>query len=340
MRRQLEEQIPEIAPSYFFIDIQPHQENEYTTVVKNIPGVIKMDKTPMVRGRVVRINDTSVEQVKPDPDIAWAINGDRGLTYMKQKPPKTKLTEGIWWPPGYKGPPLISLDANVARGIRVGVGDTITLNILGQEITATIASLRYIDWTNLEMNFVFIFSPGTLESAPHSIISAVYASNLEAEENLQKMVTDLFPNVSAISVKNALENANRILTAISIAIKLTASVTLLAGILVLIGAFSSQQQKRINDATIFKVLGGTRKRILLTYLIEYGLLGFLSAFVSIILASSVSWIIVSKIMKTDFSLSLSAIFFTTSISLMLTISLGLFRTWRSLGMKTSSVLRS
>ena len=340
MRRQLEEQIPKIAPSYFFIDIQPHQEREFTNVVQSMPGIIKIEKTPMVRGRVVRINGTSVEQVKPDPDIAWAINGDRGLTYMSKKPPKTKLTKGLWWPTDYKGPPLISLDANVARGIRVSVGDTITLNILGQEITATIGSLRYIDWTNLEMNFVFIFSPGTLETAPHSIISAVYASNLEAEENLQKTVTDLFPNVSAISVKNALENANRILTAISIAIKLTASVTLLAGILVLIGAFSSQQQKRINDATIFKVLGGTRKRILLTYLIEYGLLGFLSAFVSIILASSVSWIIVSKIMKTDFSLSFTAIFFTTAISLVLTISLGLFRTWRSLGMKASSVLRS
>ena len=340
MRRQLEEQIPKIAPSYFFIDIQPHQELEFTTVVKNILGVIKMDKTPMVRGRVVRINDTSVEQIKPDPDIAWAINGDRGLTYMKQKPPKTKLTDGIWWPTDYTGPPLISLDANVARGIRVGVGDTITLNILGKEITATIASLRYIDWTNLEMNFVFIFSPGTLESAPHSIISAVYASNLEAEEDLQKTVTDLFPNVSAISVKHALENANKILTAISIAIKLTASVTLLAGILVLIGAFSSQQQKRIHDATIYKVLGGTRKRILLTYVMEYSILGLLSAVVSIILASSVSWVIVSKIMKTDFSLSLTAIFFTTTISLVLTISLGLFRTWRSLGMKASSVLRS
>jgi putative ABC transport system permease protein len=340
MRRQLEEQIPKIAPSYFFIDIQPHQEREFTNVVQSMPGIIKIEKTPMVRGRVVRINDTSVEQVKPDPDIAWAINGDRGLTYMSKKPPKTKLTKGLWWPTDYKGPPLISLDANVARGIRVSVGDTITLNILGQEITATIGSLRYIDWTNLEMNFVFIFSPGTLEIAPHSIISAVYASNLEAEEILQKTVTDLFPNVSAISVKNALENANRILTAISVAIKLTALVTLLAGILVLIGAFGAQQQKRIHDATIYKVLGGTRKRILLTYLIEYGLLGFLSAFVSIILASSVSWIIVSKIMKTDFSLSLTAIFFTTAISLVLTISLGLFRTWRSLGMKASSVLRS
>ncbi|MFL2934339.1 MAG: ABC transporter permease [Thalassobaculaceae bacterium] len=340
MRRQLEEQIPKIAPSYFFIDIQPHQEREFTNVVQSMPGIIKIEKTPMVRGRVVRINDTSVEQVKPDPDIAWAINGDRGLTYMSKKPPNTKLTKGLWWPTDYKGPPLISLDANVARGIRVSVGDTITLNILGQEITATIGSLRYIDWTNLEMNFVFIFSPGTLETAPHSIISAVYASNLKAEENLQKTVTDLFPNVSAISVKNALENANRILTAISVAIKLTALVTLLAGILVLIGAFGAQQQKRIYDATIYKVLGGTRKRILLTYLIEYGLLGFLSAFVSIILASSVSWIIVAKIIKTDFSLSLTAIFFTTAISLVLTISLGLFRTWRSLGMKASSVLRS
>ena len=153
-------------------------------------------------------------------------------------------------------------------------------------------------------------------------------------------MTDLFPNVSAISVKNALENANRILTAISIAIKMTALVTLLAGILVLIGAFSSQQQKRIHDATIYKVLGGTRKRILLTYVIEYSLLGLLSAVVSIILASSISWIIVTKLMKTDFSLGFTAILFTTIISLLLTISLGLFRTWRSLGRKASSVLRS
>ena len=153
---------------------------------------------------------------------------------------------------------MISLDANVARGVRVGIGDTITLNILGQEITATIASLRHIEWSNLGMNFVFIFSPGTLESAPHSIISAVYASSTKAEEEIQKAVTDAFPNVSAIGVKDALENANKILNAISAAIRITASITLIAGILVLVGAFSAQHQKRVYDATIFKVLGATR----------------------------------------------------------------------------------
>ena len=339
MRRQLDEQIPKIAPSYFFIDIQPNQEIEFTKLVNSIPGTTNIQKTPMVRGRVVRINGKSVDKVKPDPDIAWAINGDRGLTYTKQKPKNTKLLAGAWWPENYSGAPLISLDANVARGVRVGIGDTITLNILGQEITATIASLRHIEWSNLGMNFVFIFSPGTLESAPHSIISAVYASSTKAEEEIQKAVTDAFPNVSAIGVKDALENANKILNAISAAIRITASITLIAGILVLVGAFSAQHQKRVYDATIFKVLGATRKRILFAYIMEYGLLGLLSAGISIMLASLISWVIVMKIMKTDFSLSFSAIAITTGVSLFLTIGLGLLRTWKSLGLKASAVLR-
>ena len=340
LRHQLNEQIPKIAPSYFFIDIQPHQADAYTKIVTSAKGFTKIEKTPMVRGRVVRIKGVSVEKIKPDQNIAWAINGDRGLTYANIKPPKTKLIAGSWWKANYKGPPLISLDANVARGIKVGIGDSITLNVLGREITATIASLRHIEWANLGMNFVFIFSPGTLESAPHSIISAVYANGVKAEENIQRIVTDAFPNISAIGVKDALENANKILQAISIAIRLTASITLLAGILVLAGALGAQQQKRIYDATILKVLGMTRKRLIIAYLAEYAALGLLSALIAIALASTASWLVATKIMQTSFELNVVSIVVITLVSLFVTMTLGLMRTWQSLGLKPSIVLRS
>ena len=93
----------------------------------------------------------------------------RVLTYMSEKPETTEVVAGSWWPKDYRGPPAISLDAGLARGFGVSVGDTVSFNILGREITTTIASLREINWRSLRFDFAVIFAPGTLESAPQAI---------------------------------------------------------------------------------------------------------------------------------------------------------------------------
>jgi len=340
MAYQITQQIPKQAPSYFFIDIQPHQVEPFTTLVRSISGVAKLEHTPMVRGRIVRVAGVPIEQVKPDKDIAWAVNGDRGLTYATHLPEDAKVVAGDWWPEDYSGPPLISFDANVARGLGVGIGDTITLNVLGREITATIVNLRHIDWATLGMNFVFVFAPGTLEAAPHSVISAVYAEGTEAEEAVQGLVTERFPNISAIRVKDALENANRILDAVAIAVRTTASVTLLAGIFVLAGAVVAGQHRRIHDAVILKVLGATRRRVLFSYLVEYAILGLLTAIVASAVGTVLGYFIITELMRAEFVVSAMAIGLTVSIALLSTIGLGLFGTWRALGMKAAPLLRN
>jgi putative ABC transport system permease protein len=255
-------------------------------------------------------------------------------------PEGAKVVAGEWWPEDYQGPPLISFDANVARGLGVGLGDTMTLNVLGREITATIGNLRHIDWATLGMNFVFVFAPGTLEAAPHSVISAVYAEPGAPEEAVQRAVTDAFPNVSAIRVKDALENASRILDAVSTAVRTTASVTLLAGIFVLAGAVATGQHRRIHDAVILKVLGATRWRVVFSYLAEYTLLGILTAVIAGLVGAVISRFIVTELMRSEFVLSPSAIIVTAGISLVCTIGLGLFGTWRALGVKAAPLLRN
>ena len=340
MAHQINQQIPEKAPSYFFIDIQPHQVDPFAALVNSITGVEKLERTPMVRGRIVRVAGVPVENVKPDRDIAWAVNGDRGLTYAARMPEGAKVVAGEWWPQDYSGPPLISFDANVARGLGIGVGDTITLNVLGREITATIGNLRHIDWATLGMNFVFVFAPGTLEAAPHSVISAVYATEGEAEEAVQRAVTDAFPNVSAIRVKDALDNASRILEAVAMAVRTTASVTLLAGIFVLAGAVATGQHRRIHDAVILKVLGATRRRVVLSYLAEYTILGILTAVVAGLVGMVIGRFIVTELMRSEFVISPTAIIMTAVISLVCTVGLGLFGTWRALGMKAAPLLRN
>ena len=127
-----------------------------------------------MRARIVRIAGQPVEQVKVTPDVEWTLNRDRGLTYQAGKPDDTQLVAGEWWAPDYKGPPLLSLDASLASGYGVDVGDTLTFNILGRTVEARIANLRQeVDWSNGRLDFLFVISPGLLEAAPHTFVAAV-----------------------------------------------------------------------------------------------------------------------------------------------------------------------
>ena len=146
----------------------------------------------------------------------------------------SEIVAGEWWPEDYSGPPLISLDANLAKGFGVGLGDTLTVNVLGRPITATIKSLRDIDWRSLRFDFAIIFAPGTLEGAPHSHIAAIEAPP-EAEDTIERTVADQFLNVSAIRVREALAAAAQIMEGVSWAVRGIAAITILAGTLVEVG---------------------------------------------------------------------------------------------------------
>src|SRR3546814_6890281 len=137
MSRQVTERIPERAPAFFFIDIQPDQQQRFRAIVDGIPAVTEVRTTPMVRGRITRVNDVDAETLSVGQDSAWALRGDRGLTYSASPPEGSEIVAGDWWAPDYAGPPLISFDAGIAEGFGVGIGDTITLDVLGRPITAT-----------------------------------------------------------------------------------------------------------------------------------------------------------------------------------------------------------
>ncbi|NQW02388.1 MAG: ABC transporter permease, partial [Rhodospirillales bacterium] len=174
LSRQISERLPEQAPAFFFLDIQPDQVTAFDKAVTSVEGTGDYKRVPSLRGRIVAINGTPVEEANVAPESQWAIRGDRALTYAALKEDvASDVTEGEWWPATYSGPPLISLDAGLARGFKVGLGVSLTLNVLGREITARITSLREIDWRSLQFDFAIVFAPGVLEGAPHSHIAAI-----------------------------------------------------------------------------------------------------------------------------------------------------------------------
>jgi putative ABC transport system permease protein len=254
-------------------------------------------------------------------------------------PQGSRLAAGAWWPPEYQGPPLVSFDEALARGMGLKVGDTLTVNLLGREITATIANLRSIDWERLGINFVMVFAPGTLEHAPQTHLAAVYLPPTE-EETLARAVTERFPNISAIHVREALDAVARIIGMIGSAVRLTALVTVAAGALVLGGAVAAGHRRRVYDAVVLKVLGATRGVITRAFLIENGITGVLAAVVAGALGTIAAYFLVTRLMKLGWIFLPIPLLSTVALAALLTAALGFAGTWRALGAKPASYLRN
>ena len=336
---QVRRQMPDRAPAFFFIDILPHQAARFDGAVNGAGGVSRTTRMPMVRARIVKLNGVPAAEAAVHPDARWATRSERGLTYAAAMPEGSRLVAGDWWPADYRGPPQVSFDAELARGMGLGVGDTITFNVLGREITAKIANLRRVQWRTVGMNFTVIFAPGTLESAPHSHIAAVYAEP-EAEMRLLAAVNNALPNVSGVRVRDALESAAGILETIGVALRSTAAVTLLAGLLVLAGAIAAGHRRRVYDAVVLKVLGATRGRVLRAFLLEYGLLGLVTAAIAAVLGAIVAWAVLTLAMGSPWTFLPGTAIGTALLCLAVMLLFGFVGTWRAMRQKPAALLRN
>ncbi len=339
LRRELLQALPARAPSFYFIDIQPAQVAAFDRLVRAEPGVGELERVPMLRGRITRMKDTPVARLPRPSREGWVLQGDRGITWSATLPRGSRLVAGSWWPADYRGPPLVSLDAEVADAFGLVIGDSITVNVLGREITGRIANLRRFDWAALTINFVMVFSPGILEAAPQTHIATVRIDPAH-ELDLERKVTDRFPNVSAIRVKEALASAERIVGTMTTAVAAIALVALAAGVAVLAGAVIADRRRRVHDAVVLKVLGATRRDVLLGLVVEYGLIGLLAAVLALALGSLAAAAFVHWGLEGDFVLLPGVALGTAAGGAMLAIAVGLAGTWHALGQRPAPLLRN
>ena len=298
IRHAVLDQMPADAPSLFFVDIQSAQVTRFDHVVNSQPGVQALRQVPSLRARIVAVNGVPARQVKATPDTRWALRGDRGLTYAAQPPPGTRIVAGHWWPATYTGPPLVSFDANLARGWGVRVGDTIRVNVLGRNIDLRVASLRDIQWRSLALNFTMIATPDLLAHAPHTFIATVRLPDAQ-QGTLLRRVTDALPNVTGIRVADILGAVAGLLNQIAAALAATGSLTLIAGALVLVGAVAAGQRRRRQEAVILKTLGATRAQIRAAWLVEFGILGLAAGLLAAVVGTAASYAVMHYILRAD-----------------------------------------
>jgi putative ABC transport system permease protein len=339
----LSREIPDQAPDFFFLDIQPEQLTAFADTIRAMPGATNLDISPMTRGRVTRLAGQVVEESRIAEDVRWVARSDRGLTMATTMPQGTRLTAGAWWPPDYAGPPLVSVEEKAAEGMGLALGDTVTFHVLDRDITARVASLRRVDWLGLGINFVFVLSPGSLGGVPLTYLATVHVDRSGPDnpaEALYRAVTDRFPGITAIGVGEALAEVATLADKVATAVAAAAATTLAAGILVLLQTMAAQLRHRAYEAVVFKVCGATRRDIMTVLVLENALVGLLAGVMALILGTTLAWVFVTEVTELPFHPYAGQAVATVGLAALLTVSLGLTGIWRLLGRKAWPSLRN
>ncbi|MEP3785379.1 FtsX-like permease family protein [Ascidiaceihabitans sp.] len=336
LRGAITTNLPDVAPSYFFVDIQRDQMPGYTERLENDPAVSRIDSAPMLRGVITKINDTPAREYSGEH---WVIQGDRAVTYAERPSENTKITEGAWWDEGYVGPPQISFAAEEAEEMGLKLNDTLTINVLGRDITGTITSFRDVDFSTGEMGFVLTMNPAALQGAPHTFISTVYADE-NAEAQILRDLATAYPNITAIRVRDAINRVADVLAGLAAATSYGAAATLITGFLVLIGAAAAGTKARTYEAAVLKTLGASRGRILRSFALRAALLGFAAGAVALAAGIAGGWAVSRFVMETDFNVIWPNAIAIIAGGVIATLLAGLAFAWAPLAARPAQVLRA
>ncbi|MEN8895601.1 MAG: FtsX-like permease family protein [Yoonia sp.] len=336
LRAAFSDELPEVAPSYFFVDIQPDQIDSFRARLDTNPAVSKVDTAPMLRGIITKINGQSAEEFS---DGHWVTRGDRGVTYTAEAPDPSEITDGTWWPTDYTGPPLMSFSTEEALEIGLSLGDTVTVNILGRDITATISNFRTVSWENAGIGFVMALNPSALAGAPHSWISTVYAEP-QAEAAILRDLANQYPNITAIRIRDAIDQVVDLVGGIAAATRYAALATLATGFLVLIGAAAAGERARTFEAAVLKTLGATRARILFSFALRAAILGLAAGIVALIAGILGGWAVTTFVMEGDYQVIWTNALLIIGGGVMASLVAGLAFAFRPLNASPAQVLRA
>lgn len=342
LRRQISGTIAQKAPNFFFLDIQSTEVDDFSKLlVAQAPkGIIQ--RVPMLRGRITQLKGVDLEKLTIPAEATWVTRGDRGVTYAPVPPENTNVVEGSWWASDHAGEPLVSFSQEEAGELGLKLGDTVTVNVLGRNITAKIANFRKVEWESMSINFVMVFSPNAFAGAPHSWLATLSDPGADAgtEARVLNTVTKAFPTVTSVRIKDVLDTATKLVGQLAGAIRAAAAIALVSSVLVLAGALAAGNRTRVRDSVILKMLGATRRTLITAFTLEYFLIGLATAIFGLAAGTGAAWFVITRIMQLQWSFDPVVALATVAVALTLTIGFGLIGTWRVLGEKSAPVLRN
>lgn len=333
-------QIPPDAPNHFAINITPEDVQPIRTLFAE-NGVDSQPLYPMIRGRVSSVNGESAsdrdKRLQHRGEEAPGSSSGRNLTWSGVLPDDNIVIAGEWWDQNYSGSPLVSLEKDLAYRNQLKVDDELVFTIQGREVKARIASIRTVAWDNMQPNFYIIFAPGTLEDFPSTFMTSFH---LEKEQKL--FLNDLLnahPTMTVIEIDALIEQVQRIISQVTLAIELVLVLIVGSGGLVLLASIQASMDERMKQHAILRTLGASRRLILGSLAIEFCALGFFAGILATVGSEITVFMLETEIFELDYQMNPELWVLGPVVGVVLIGAVGTVATRRVVDTPPASVLR-
>ena len=338
-KREIAKSIPEIAPDYFFIGIQNSDRDLFESAIIEMDSNTKLEIVPLVATGIVKINGIDPRTyIKQDNNSYWVIGSDRRSSWAVEVPEDNPIIEGEWWDLSKPNKLQISLDSEVAKDFNIKLGDIFTLNIYGREIEGKIVNFRAVDYRDLSINFAMLFNPQFANTIPHEYLAtAKFKDQTKFKEN---KLLEILPSISIIRIADYLSKVTNILNKVFIAVILISAITIIVGLIVISSAIIVQGKIKEFQNLVFKILGFSKKEIVLSSIIEFILIFFSVILIAIFFAVIGSHYVIENIFQLVWQLDLK-ILFNISVSIgLVTLALIMLTNLKYLNPKVYPLIRN
>jgi len=336
--RHLVDTVPGAAPGLVVLNIVPGEGGRFDAFMAGSPQVDRWERSPFLHARITGIGDRAVADLRIPADVAFVVRGERGISW-RADPPAEGLVAGQWWPQDYVGPPLVSLDEHAARRFGVGVGDSLTLDVLGKPLRGRIANLRRVDRAGLDLDFPILLSPFS-QPPPHREIAAVWtapSAGPEAARDLRTALSLAFPEAPSVLVGEVIAFLERVVGGAGRALGGLSAATGAAAFLVLMGAVAANRSRRLREAILLKVLGAARTQVLAVTAVELALIGAVAALAALVLGNLAAWAAIAMLI--DFRPVFVEVLPWLVAAVALPAATGLVAAWWALSRSAGEMLR-
>ena len=338
-KREIAKSIPEIAPDYFFIGIQNSDRDLFESAIIEMDSNTKLEIVPLVATGIVKINGIDPRTyIKQDNNSYWVIGSDRRSSWAVEVPEDNPIIEGEWWDLSKPNKLQISLDSEVAKDFNIKLGDIFTLNVYGREIEGKIVNFRAVDYRDLSINFAMLFNPQFANTIPHEYLAtAKFKDQTKFKEN---KLLEILPSISIIRIADYLTKVTNILNKVFIAVILISAITIIVGLIVISSAIIVQGKIKEFQNLVFKILGFSKKEIVLSSIIEFILIFFSVILIAIFFAVIGSHYVIENIFQLVWQLDLKILFNISGSIGLVTLALIMLTNLKYLNPKVYPLIRN
>jgi len=283
-----QQQLPPESPNFFLLNMTQDQLPPVTTFLQQ-HQVQPSTFYPVVRVRLTKINDeAATDRVKPDDPGGEAVSRELNLTWLKDLPAHNPLVAGQWPPKAGE----VSIEQGVADRLGLTLGDRVTFSGDTQDFSATISSVRKVDWESLRPNFYFIFPPGALDAQPQTWLTSF------RYQGDSRMLTDLnrqFPTLSLLDIGAILKQVGQVLSQVSRALEVMVVLVMVCGTLLLLAQIQVGMRQRRQELVVYRTLGAGKRLLRGTLWCEFAVLGLVAGVAAAVGAEAALWLLQTQV---------------------------------------------